>query len=59
MYAYGNNADGTPNVIKGYDEIRNNFFIGNYYGQEVSHNAASKAISMQTLNGDRGTLGDR
>jgi hypothetical protein len=30
--------DGTPSVIKAYDELRNNLFVGNYYGQEAVDN---------------------
>merc|ERR1711907_664492 len=30
--------DGTPSVDKAYDEIRGNYFIGNWYGQEAIDN---------------------
>ena len=30
--------DGSPSVDKAYDEIRQNFFIGNWYGQEAIDN---------------------
>ena len=30
--------DGKPSVDKAYDEIRANFFIGNWYGQEAIDN---------------------
>jgi hypothetical protein len=30
--------DGTPSTIKAYDELRGNFFMGNYYGQEAVDN---------------------
>ena len=38
VYSHELNLDGSPNLVKMYDEIRFNYFMGNYYG--TCHNNA-------------------
>ena len=47
VYSHELNLDGSPNLVKKYDEIRFNYFMGNYYG--TCHNIALRCSSLALL----------
>ena len=47
VYSHELLPNGTFNVIKDYDEITQNFFIGNYYGQEAIDNDDGSAYYVR------------